>query len=565
MISKISNNLSVRWKLAAIVLLAAMGLLALSFANYYTARSMAQQGAKMQAVAIRDISVLSALKLEIQQIQSAVHRSLAEHDLEKLAKYEAAVQQHLSVAMARIGHLKTSNPVVYSERCERLINHLGQLGIETAEILKFAKNFATEQANAVLNGTYTDAVNLVEADLSVLSYQVDKRAQAAAVELDDAGKWATQSAIIIALAAFFLTLAPGFFLGHRISRRLTVLARATTSFAANDFSGTGVEQIVGRDEISRMARSLGVFKDNALRMRAMEAEQKEMEKLTAARQRSQMMELAAAFEGDVGSIVESLSQAAQSLMTNATEMVSATGHTSKQIADTSGLATGASHDMQEVASASVELSTTIKEVTRKIEAASSHAYSADKEASQTIALVDQLSQKIANVVSVTGLIRQITSQTNLLALNATIEAARAGEAGKGFAVVASEVKMLAGQTAKATDDIDHQIAEMQHAMNSSQLAVSQIGDRIRQISAGASDIATVAEQQRHATSEIANIVQRVALSTGGVLDEITQVAAAAAQTGRMSQQVKVSSDQLSAQSEALSERVSLFLQKIRAA
>ena len=79
---------------------------------------------------------------------------------------------------------------------------------------------------------------------------------------------------------------------------------------------------------------------------------------------------------------------------------------------------------------------------------------------------------------VVRLITSIAEQTNLLALNATIEAARAGDAGRGFAVVAQEVKILAGQTAKATDEISSHIVNMQRATGESVGAIKAIGQTI---------------------------------------------------------------------------------------
>ncbi|MEM6850150.1 MAG: methyl-accepting chemotaxis protein [Pseudomonadota bacterium] len=67
--------------------------------------------------------------------------------------------------------------------------------------------------------------------------------------------------------------------------------------------------------------------------------------------------------------------------------------------------------------------------------------------------LEMLRNELNRVAAVAAEIEAIAKQTNLLALNATIEAARAGEAGKGFAVVASEVKVLSGQTSKATEQI----------------------------------------------------------------------------------------------------------------
>ena len=107
-----------------------------------------------------------------------------------------------------------------------------------------------------------------------------------------------------------------------------------------------------------------------------------------------------------------------------------------------------------VSAASEQLTSSVNEISRQIaEAAQGLRPGGPARPRSSEAMVNDLLGAAEKIGAVTQMIADIASQTNLLALNATIEAARVGEAGKGFAVVATEVKILANQTAKATEEI----------------------------------------------------------------------------------------------------------------
>ncbi len=146
-----------------------------------------------------------------------------------------------------------------------------------------------------------------------------------------------------------------------------------------------------------------------------------------------------------------------------------------------------------------------------------------KDISASAQAVNQVEQRVGALSRVVGTIRRISEQTNLLALNAAIEAARAGEAGRGFAVVADEVRNLAQRTQNATVEIQEMISQLQSSANS---AVNLMEKSVVQAADGV-------ELITNAGSELDGIVNQVQLLN----DMNFQIAAAAGQQSNVAEEM----------------------------
>ncbi|MBP0464952.1 Tar ligand binding domain-containing protein [Roseomonas sp. PWR1] len=360
----------------------------------------------------------------------------------------------------------------------------------------------------------------------VIAHQT-QAAEAAYAEAQEDFSDHAQGALVIGLFAVLLGGLCAWLAIRALRRPIRDLENHFVAIAANAFDRRiGTPAAREFREVTTQLRMLRA------RLAFAEAERGERERQAGEERRRIIGALAERVETEARLAVENVATRTGSIAGQTQAMAGIATDLSARASAMSATSGEARDAVEAVAAAAEELAASIREIASQAQRTGEITRRAVDGGASAEAAIGRLNATVSRIGEVLGLIRSIAGQTNLLALNATIEAARAGDAGKGFAVVAGEVKGLAGQTARSTEDIARQIAEIEEGTSAAVEAVAGIGGMIAEISEAAQAIASAMEQQAAVTQEIARNVAQSGLAVRRMSDAADSVSAAAEEAGQ---------------------------------
>ncbi len=287
--------------------------------------------------------------------------------------------------------------------------------------------------------------------------------------------------LISGLVMLVPVIGVAFFLGNKITKRITLITGISKEIARGDLSSAAAsvkslavaddsgDKVGSEDETGHLLSSIKTMTESLNSL----VGQVQRSGIQVTSSSTELAATAREQEATMSTQVESTKRAvklAEEISRVATELVETMQQVAAKSQETAVFASKGQTDLARMEEAMANMEAASKSISGRLEA---------------------INEKAENITNVVTTITKVADQTNLLSLNAAIEAEKAGEYGRGFNVVAREIRRLADQTAVATLDIDQMVQEMQSAVSA---GVMEMDKFIAEVNLSAEDVGKISSQ-----------------------------------------------------------------------